>query len=321
MKGMKKWAALLAMLVCAALMAGCVLARIDDFAGQDELVGVYVRLQPDGWQEDDFFDYDEQAVMDYLQAHASQLSGGEFTPPEGLGVSSMHIVTDEERAMCMLWEDQLDELGGRSVGVAAGPVFSAVHQAISVTDEGENVEVSAVLPLDAAVIGEEACLDIYPVYRRPDGVLYAAPDNGMMGYLDGFSETISTEATQTGADGKTVRQSRSYTVRAEVKPRVDSAKLIEMDADNNLIASREIDLTRESLVERIQPDAAWVLLEMHATEKIWDEPARESVLREAICLKDGKGEAALYLPSSQAGILAARTLTVAYPGVSVEDGI
>ena len=56
MRGMKKWAALLAMLVCAALMAGCALARIDDFAGQDELVGVYVRLQPDGWQEDDFFD-------------------------------------------------------------------------------------------------------------------------------------------------------------------------------------------------------------------------------------------------------------------------
>ncbi len=323
MKNRNRRAVLIAAaLLCAALTAGCSLARSDDFAGQDELVGVLARLQPDGWEDgDDFFEYDEEAVMDYVKAHASARSDGAMTLPEGLG-GGMHIVTDSERDQCMLWEDRTDEAGQRAVGLEAGPVFSECHQQINVTDEGESVEISATLYLEAELArGEDALLTIYPVYRRPDGILYAAPTGGMMGYLDGYSQTLSTEAAQTDAEGKTTRQSRSFRVSAAAKPRVNGVTLVEMDADNNPVASREIDLTRETLAETVSPGTAWVLLETRTAGASWDDHAQETLAREAIDLQDGRGEATLYLPTGQPGILAPRTLTVAYPGAVPEGDI
>ena len=60
MKNKSKWAALLAVLLIAALLTGCSLAREDGtVAAQDELIGVMVRYRPNG-EDDHFYEYDRR---------------------------------------------------------------------------------------------------------------------------------------------------------------------------------------------------------------------------------------------------------------------
>jgi|GEM_PF-4173035 len=325
MKNAAKWMALWALALCAALMAGCSLslAQEDGGAGADELAGVFVRLQPDGWQDDDFFGYDEAALADYLQAHAGDFSGGDVALPDGL-MSGVHVLADEERDMCLIWEHDENENGERSVGVACGPIFTDVHQAISATDAGERVDVSAVICLDAAIAnGGDAMLTICPVYRRPDGALYATPANSMGGLLGGYSVTYETKAETTDVQGQKTENGLSFAVSTEKKPSLERAVLVEMGADNQALASREIDFAREELVERVSPATAWVLLEQYVTDMAPGEAPQKRVLREAISLDEGQAGTVLYLPSEQAGLLAANELTITRsgPGTAFSEGI
>ncbi len=315
MKAMnKKWAAALALLLGAAILAAVCplsLAQTDDGADRSELAGVFVRLQPNGWEEDDdFFEFDEQALLDYMKDHMSDLSGDETTLPDELG-QSVHVVRDEERNLCMLWEDSVDEDGLRSTGVLCGPIFSDVSQHISVTDDGESVEVSANVYIDMeTAYGDEALLTICPVYRRPDGLLCAAPDGGLMGILDGYSVSYETKAERTDEAGNQATKRLLFKVSVKAKPLPGRVTLVEMSADNQPLASREIDLTREELVETVSPEAAWALVEQSVTEKMPDEDPVNRLVREAVSLDDGEGEITLYLPSEVPGLLAPRALSI-----------
>ncbi len=316
MKAVKKWAALLAMLLCAALAAGCSLARPDEApADPDTMVGALVRLQAEGWTDDGFFEDNEDAIADFLKEHASSLNGGAITLPDGL--TNAHILTEEERGLCLLWEDETREDGLRSSGLFAGPVFSDGHTHVSMTDEGESVEISAVVCLDTEALGEEALLTVHPVYRRPDGALYAVPSTGMQGIFAGYSVTYEAKAETTDPEGRTSSRRFSVRVSFEEKPALGRAVLVEMGADNQPIAAREIDLTRDEPLEIVSDAAAWALVERYA-----DGDAREEApTREAINLDGGEGQTVLYLPSAQPGMLAPKTLTVRRAGARSSQGI
>ena len=109
MKNKSKWAALLVVLLLAALLTGCSLAREDGTAAvEDELIGVMVRYRPNG-EDDHFYEHDAEAVAQYLLTHASELEGGGITLPEGLN-GGTHVLTDEDRNLCVLFETAQDEM-------------------------------------------------------------------------------------------------------------------------------------------------------------------------------------------------------------------
>jgi len=325
MKKSVKWILPLAVLLCAAVLAGCSLAREDDgYAGQDELVGVFVRFLPNGWEDDHFFEYDDQAVEDYLKAHASEFSGGEIDLSSAVN-SGTHVLQDWERDQCILFETLEDENEDgpytyRSSTI--GAVFNMVKQHVTVTDEGESVEVKAEVYIDAAqAFNENIRLDIDPVYRRADGLLCVGSSDGFMGAIGSVSKTIAAEWTAADAGGKETKQSISFEVSAAATPRVERAILVEMDENNQPIDTHEIDLAQDELVERVSPQAAWVLVEARLLDKDWDGEAREKTVRQLIELEDGRGEASLMLPAEQEGMLVLKTLTAAYPGVKLDEGI
>ena len=324
-KSAKGWIALLSILLCAALAAGCSLAQGDGGVAQDELVGVFVRLLPDGSQDDDFFAYDEQAVEDYLRAHPELFSSGDFTLPDGLG-QSMHILTDEEkRGQCIVFETLHDENEDgpytyRSTSV--GAIFNMMKTHITVTDEDESIEASAEVYIDAAfAFNENSLLDINPVYRRPDGMLCVEQGAGFMGIIDGVAKTITAESSSIDAEGNKTKRVMSIEVSAKAEPRVERALIIEMDENNRPIASREIDLARETLVERVSPETAWALVEARVTDKSQGGEPREKIVRKLVDLENGRGETALMLPADQEGMLVLKSLTVAYPGVNLDDDV
>ena len=323
MTNKSKWAALLSALLVAALMAGCTLAREEyAAAAQDELIGVMVRYRPNG-EDDHFYEYDEEAVAQYLLAHASELDRGEIKLPEGLD-GGTHILTDKDRDLCVLFETAQDENEEGPYSYtknSVGAIFNMTNQSIAVTDEGESVEVSAEVYIDAARSSDNARLDIDPVYQRADGLVYAMQDSGFMGYVASVAKTISDESTRTDSEGKKTRKSASYEVRVEAKPRVERAVLVEMDENNQPVASREIDLGRDELVERVSRETAWVLVETRVIEADWGEAPKERIERKLVELENGRGETALMLPAEQEGILVLKSLTVAYPGVKLDDDI
>ena len=323
MRNRQKWMAVFALILYAGCLAGCSLAQGDGWTGQDELAGVFVRCQPDGWENDNFFEYDAQAVTDYLRAHPSRLNGGEIALPDGLG-QGVHILTDAERDQCLLfeWEEGEDGNGPYTArGFFAGSIFNALNQRVSVSDEGEAVEVSAAVYVDAAAIGENACIDIDPVYRRPDGILYVAPDSGFMGMIGRVTKTFSAETASTDSSGKKTKNSLKIEVSVETRTRVERAVLLEMDENNQAIASREIDLTGEKLVETVSPKTAWVLLEQRVTDMVWGEAPQERLERQLVSLENGKGHATLLLPAAHDGLLVLKELDVLYPGVNLDADI
>ena len=325
MKNKSKWAALLVVLLLAALLTGCSLAREDGTAAvEDELIGVMVRYRPNG-EDDHFYEYDEEAAAQYLLAHVSELKGGEVTLPEGLN-GGTHVLTDEDRNLCVLFETAQDENEDGPYTYTKntiGAIFNMANQSIAVTDEGESVEVSAEVYIDATQSGENAMLDIDPVYQRADGLVYAMQDSGFMGHIGGMAKTISAESTRTDSEGQKTKRSASYEVSVKTKPRVTRAVLVEMDGNNQPIASREIDLSRDELVERVSPETAWALVETHVImiEGDWGEAPVAKTERKLIELEDGRGETALLLPAEQEGILVLKQLTVAYPGVKLDGDI
>ena len=323
MKNKSKWAALLAVLFIAALMTGCSLAREDGtVVAQDELIGVMVRYRPNG-EDDHFYEHDAEAAAQYLLTHASELEGGESTLPEGLN-GGTHVLTDEDRNLCVLFEtaqDENEEGPYTYTKNTVGEIFNTTNQSVVMTDEGEAVEVSAEVYIDATCSGENAKLYIDPVYQRADGLVYVMQDSGFFGLFGGVAKTISAESTRIDSEGKKTKRSASYEVSVKAKPRVTRAVLIEMDENNQPVASREIDLSRDELVEFLSPETVWALVETHMIEADWGEAPVEKTERKLIELENGQGETTLILPARQEGILVLKSLTVAYPGVKLDTGI
>ncbi len=323
MKNKSKWAALLAVLLIAALMTGCSLAREDGtVVAQDELIGVMVRYRPNG-EDDHFYEHDAEAAAQYLLTHASELEGGESTLPEGLN-GGTHVLTDEDRNLCVLFEtaqDENEEGPYTYTKNTVGEIFNTTNHSVAMTDEGEAVEVSAEVYIDATCSGENAKLYIDPVYQRADGLVYVMQDSGFFGLFGGVAKTISAESTRIDSEGKKTKRSASYEVSVKAKPRVTRAVLIEMDENNQPVASREIDLSRDELVEFLSPETVWALVETHVIEADWGEAPVEKTERKLIELENGQGETTLILPARQDGILVLKSLTVAYPGVKLDTGI
>ena len=323
MKNKSKWAALLAVLFIAALMTGCSLAREDGtVVAQDELIGVMVRYRPNG-EDDHFYEHDAEAAAQYLLTHASELEGGESTLPEGLN-GGTHVLTDEDRNLCVLFEtaqDENEEGPYTYTKNTVGEIFNTTNQSVVMTDEGEAVEVSAEVYIDATCSGENAKLYIDPVYQRADGLVYVMQGSGFFGLFGGVAKTISAESTRIDSEGKKTKRSASYEVSVKAKPRVTRAVLIEMDENNQPVASREIDLSRDELVEFLSPETVWALVETHMIEADWGEAPVEKTERKLIELENGQGETTLILPARQEGILVLKSLTVAYPGVKLDTGI
>ena len=323
MKNKSKWAALLVVLLLAALLTGCSLAREDGTAAvEDELIGVMVRYRPNG-EDDHFYEHDAEAAAQYLLTHASELEGGESTLPEGLN-GGTHVLTDEDRNLCVLFEtaqDENEEGPYTYTKNTVGEIFNTTNQSVAMTDEGEAVEVSAEVYIDATCSGENAKLYIDPVYQRADGLVYVMQDSGFFGLFGGVAKTISAESTRIDSEGKKIKRSASYEVSVKAKPRVTRAVLIEMDENNQPVASREIDLSRDELVEFLSPETAWALVETQVIEADWGEAPVEKTERKLIELENGQGETTLILPARQDGILVLKSLTVAYPGVKLDTGI
>ena len=323
MKNKSKWAALLVVLLLAALLTGCSLAREDGTAAvEDELIGVMVRYRPNG-EDDHFYEHDEETATQYLLTHASELESGGITVPEGLN-GGTHVLTDEDRDLCMLTEtaqDENEEGPYTYTKNTVGAIFNTTNWTVAMTDEGEAVDVSAEVYIDATRSGENAMLDIDPVYQRADGLVYVKPDSGLIGPFGGMAKTISAESTRIDGEGKKTKRSASYEVSVKAKPRVTRAVLVEMDENNQPIASREIDLSRDELVEFLSPETAWALVETHLIEAVWGEAPVEKTERKLIELDNGQGETTLILPARQDGILVLKSLTVAYPGVELDTGI
>ncbi len=85
-------------------------------------------------------------------------------------------------------------------------------------------------------------LRITPVYQRPDGTVYA--ENGGIHFIlgtDGVSHTRSVEQTQT-VNGKTTKRKVTATISAQWVDALKTVRLVEMNAQNEAVRSREVTI-------------------------------------------------------------------------------
>ena len=277
---------LITLLVLCLLLAGCSLAREDQTLPPDELTGVMVRLGKTN-------EYGRLEPSPFSSAGDLDIDPDPFYP-----------VTEAVYDRCLLLEKYDD-----GIGTNAGSWFSGVHSHFSEADEEKSVALSATVYLDPETAYSNQRITISPVYRRADGSLYALNDtNGFMGDLDGFQTKFSAEKSETDQKGSTFTDRCSFEVSVQARPRVERLRLIEMDENNRPLSAQEVDLLSSAPL-RVSANAAWVLAEEYAVDGHPGEAPFETLLREAVSLKEGKGELSLYLPVEN-GILSLRAFSI-----------
>lgn len=260
--------ALLLALCMTAPLTGCQLAREEQAATRDRLVGALVTLQ-----SLDLFD-----MEGYLNDHPGSISQGGAVELAG-GPSEYDgrlyaVATDGEyrfdgvEGALMLLSVETEADGSSVVRNQVDDWLTDVHQGVRYVDE-RRCEQSLEATLCLSPAGSGANVRLNPVYRAGDGSVYAMEgqcgrfdftDRGETGAMALAEEWTETESGNTSAEA----------IRVQLNVRMEAPSkritVCQMDADDRELTRREY--AAEALPERIAPeaDAAWLLVEHRAAD-------------------------------------------------------
>ncbi len=257
-------------LVLALTLSGCSLAAAggEGPSGTDTLVGMLVTLTRDG---EDVWDGEAAGMTAIhrfenegkrLYAEAYEKDGmPSYRFPAGCGLACFEFPVEPEEG-----EDYM--------AYVTDPELSDVHRFYRV-GEGTDTDATIYAPKNCGI---SAYLN--PVYRTPDGEIYAlgtSPMGADLGSMDGCSRTLRQEVAR---DGTTTDDS-SVTLRYEHISAGTAYRLLEMDADHALV--RELTFAGSNAPEAHTPDArtAYILLETEDSRQVYsrgDEEVRMGIL-------------------------------------------
>ncbi len=237
----RRFVMILTLAALAVLCCGCRLAREEVAARDDRMVGVTLSVVD--WGEPTGYDEEGNPYWD--------LTGQDDPmPTEGELGSYTYCVLREET-----------EEGPASAAEGFWP--GDMHTHLSVSDDGESVELTGTVCLSREKFNEDAFAEVYvrPVFRDGEGALYSDTSSGGMAGNIGES-TVSMAQTETAAkNGETLSRAFSWSVTLKVVDPVLSARVLSFDEAGALIGSEELALSAEGMACAAPESAAFLVLE------------------------------------------------------------
>ncbi|MGN0799904.1 MAG: hypothetical protein ACI4NU_05670 [Christensenellales bacterium] len=258
--------------------AGCQLARgeygAQGNAERDRLIGAFLT------QESlDLFDWEG-----YINDNAGTLVGGELVVSEENAAAyegclyatlTRETRTDDAGETYERVDYRFDgvegirffcvEEGDATYIMISDPGISGVRQAITDTGDAERIDLEAVLYVAAAAETETIAWYLNPVYQSADGSVYATAGQGTSlagGMAEGASFSTAFDETKTiTADGASKERGASIKVSIEAKFPAERIRVLQMDAENAILAMKEYDAA--ALPEKIvpEPGAEYLIVE------------------------------------------------------------
>lgn len=157
------------------------------------------------------------------------------------------------------------EEGDTTYIMISDPGISGVRQAITDTEDAERIDLEAVLYVEAAAETETIAWYLNPVYQSADGSVYATAGQGTSlagGMAEGASFSTTFDETETiTADGASKERGASIKVSIEAKFPAERIRVLQMDAENAILAMKEYDAA--ALPEKIvpEPGAEYLIVE------------------------------------------------------------
>lgn len=267
---MKKLIFAITMLLSAAILCGCTLARpdigTDACISPDRLVGVYVTT--------DYIDtFDFEA---YFSNNASAIvNGGEISSADASIYSDkVYAVKDESgnyvfpdtKGISYFFTYECDEIGTYySSHADAGISDTNTHFNSSETED--SVDLSATV-YGIAGQGIQAFY-LNPVYQTSDGEVYLLPGNGVSGSTSVgmiMSQTFSESHDVMSDEGEIINQSTSVKIAYSIIEKPLSYTFIEMDASSNEILRREYKIGSVPDEYTADKNTAYIIVETHYSD-------------------------------------------------------
>lgn len=185
------------------LLSGCSLAiegaGVEGSVSQDRLIGAFITEEYLRAVDE------EEKLYATVDKHDSTVPADwevTFGDVEGICFFNVKWEEEEEGPFSML---------------ICGDEMSEVHRNLSVTDEGENVELTGTIYALIEKEGEEHIFHMNPVFQTPTGEIYALAGMGYhMSSLGPLMKTELEEKTTLTENGKTVTYSGAVEVAFEV---------------------------------------------------------------------------------------------------------
>lgn len=284
-------------------LTGCQLAREEEAASRDRLVGALVTLQ-----SLDLFD-----VEGFLNDHPESLSRGGAV--ELAGTPSKYdgrlyaVAADGEyrfasvEGALMLLSVETGADGSSAVSAQVDDWLTDVRQGVRYVDERRS-EQSLETTLCLSPAGSGAYVHLNPVYRAGDGRVYVM--EGQCGRFD-FTDRGETGAMALAEEWTATEngETKAEAIRVQLNIRMETPSecitVCQMDADDRELTRREY--AAEALPERIAPESetAWLLVE-HC--------AADGTVRRTIC---EPGDACMEVFTDGGDVCIARSIDLDWP--------
>ena len=275
-----------ACLLAALLLAGCSLATQDEGEAAGQFVGLRLRL----WD----INSEEEWAADET---AFELDGNGRLVEKPAENRTEYTLDDGDQFVVL--ETVQTETGAPSVGFRFSDAMADAHQSVNVTDAGTDYAAECRVHFSSDIMRNSGTHILFfdSIYQRPDGTLYCQRESGgISGHIGGFSHSVSTSRSQTGADGKTTAETLTVKVDSEVCPRLESVCLIEMDESDRPVARHAVDLSEKQDTIYVSDAAAYVLVREEAVDDSEDGQGRTVTTYSALNLSEGGAFHTIYVP-------------------------
>ena len=264
---------LILMLVMAMFLTGCQLAvetvNEQGMHNPDRLVGVVVTTEHlDMFDMEGYLEDNLGAIMAGKNPDQSDYQGRLYAQEE-----VVHGITEDGKN-CYTTYYNFDHVDGIALLRYTAHTYTEGGELLAefttgMTDDGlwdihfgmELTEGSVYFPENSG----EIMLYVNPVYQDADGKLYLVQGDGMHS-ADGLGSMSMwyTETQTETRDGESSTRKREIKITAEWVPVAEKVVLVQMNAENQIIARQEY--TPEELLEELIPEAdcAYIILEQHA---------------------------------------------------------
>lgn len=267
---MKKLIFAITMLLSAAMLCGCTLARpnmgADAYTSPDRLVGVYITTE-----HIDTFDFEA-----YFSDNASLIiNGGEISEADASAYTdkvyavkddSGNYVFPDTKGISYFFTCESDEVVTYYTSHAdAGISDTNTHFNSSETKDG--VDLSATV---YGIAGQSIqAFYLNPVYQTSDGDVYLLPGNGVSGNTSVgmiMSQTLSESHDIMSEEGEMINQSTSVKIAYSIIEKPLSYTFIEMDASSNEILRREYKIGSVPDEYTADKNTAYIIVETHYSD-------------------------------------------------------
>lgn len=276
----KRSISILLIILMAAALSGCQLAREDaaEGAGNDRLVGVFVTSE-----YLDLFDFEG-----YLNDNLQNFSGGEITL-DGNGeqyqgrlyaVLQDRTLTSDSGKQSTIQEFVFPDVDGITYFAAKIPAtdesesfissgsdeaISDGHVGLSYGDEEDKITLDGTIYLSPS--SDQCAFYVNPVYQTKDGSVYAVSGNGMemSGIQDegmAMSQTLD-ESTVITENGKSKTMTTSVKISFSLLLPPETVVVLQMDSDSNAVS--RVAYTPSELPDTLKPETAtaYILVETY----------------------------------------------------------